>query len=357
MAIFESLRGARRVSVRKWHQVLGELRSMVLAIPGGRGLFSVLQTGFRHSDRYRIRIDADIRAQLDDFEYLASKLAERPTRLSEIIPDRLAAIGTVDASGRGMGGVWFTRDHSPVVWRSRFPPDIVDRLVSYDNPQGDLTNSDFEQVGVVAHQDVLAQSFDVREATVGVLNDNTPAVSRSKKGSITTRNAAAYLLRMSSLHQRHHRYLAQYGHIPGPANQMADDASRLWDLTDPAFLLHFEQTYPQPQPWQLCPLRSEMHSALISALHKKRAEPQSFLNEPRHATTRGIYGRTFAWSSPSTRSSMTSQIPSITSWSSPSDTATDVLPKTDTPSELGQWKTSYVPWARRWPDWGPKTTV
>jgi hypothetical protein len=33
----------RRSSVKKWEKLLGELRSMVLAIPGGRGLFSVLQ--------------------------------------------------------------------------------------------------------------------------------------------------------------------------------------------------------------------------------------------------------------------------------------------------------------------------
>jgi hypothetical protein len=35
--------GQRRVSVNKWGKLLRELISMVLAIPGGRGLFSVLQ--------------------------------------------------------------------------------------------------------------------------------------------------------------------------------------------------------------------------------------------------------------------------------------------------------------------------
>jgi hypothetical protein len=32
----------KRVSTNKWHKTLGELRSMVVAIPGGRGLFSIL---------------------------------------------------------------------------------------------------------------------------------------------------------------------------------------------------------------------------------------------------------------------------------------------------------------------------
>jgi len=246
---------------------------MVLAIPGGRGLFSILQTGFRYSDRHRICIDSHLRAQLDDFELLSQDLSNRPTRLAEIIPDALAAIGPVDASGQGMGGVWFTVDHQPIVWRARFPPDIQSRLVSFDNPTGDLTNSDFELAGVVAHQDILAQHFDVRDCTIGILNDNTPAISRSKRQSITTRDAAAYLLRTSSLHQRHFRYNATFDHIAGKANPMADDASRLFKLSNHAFLSHFNQHYPQPLPWMLCPLRPAMHSALISALRLTRVDP------------------------------------------------------------------------------------
>ena len=172
---------------------------MVLAIPGGRGLFSILQTGFRFSDCSRVRIDAAMRAQLDDFECLTTDIGSRPTRLAEIVPDAVTGLGSVDAAGAGMGGVWFTPHGVPLVWRARFPADIQQRLVSWTNPTGDLTNSDFELASVVTHQDVLAQAYDVREATVAVLNDNTPAVSRSKKGSITSRDAAAYLLRLSSL--------------------------------------------------------------------------------------------------------------------------------------------------------------
>jgi hypothetical protein len=40
---------------------------------------------------------------------------------------------------------------------------------------------------------------------------------------------------------------------------MADDASRLFSLSDRAFLAHFTQTYPQPQPWQLCHLPPAMN--------------------------------------------------------------------------------------------------
>jgi hypothetical protein len=37
----------RRVSLQKWHKILGELRPMSLAIPGARGLFSHLQAALQ----------------------------------------------------------------------------------------------------------------------------------------------------------------------------------------------------------------------------------------------------------------------------------------------------------------------
>jgi len=39
-------RECSRISTRHWHQLLGELRSMTLALPGSRGLFSTLQEAF-----------------------------------------------------------------------------------------------------------------------------------------------------------------------------------------------------------------------------------------------------------------------------------------------------------------------
>ena len=56
LEILEGLLARHRVSVKDWHKALGELRSMILAIPGGRGFFSTLQTGFSQSDKNRIRI-------------------------------------------------------------------------------------------------------------------------------------------------------------------------------------------------------------------------------------------------------------------------------------------------------------
>jgi hypothetical protein len=53
LALFHELRDRKRVSVKRWQIFLGELRSMVLAIPGGKGLFSTLQHGFHYTDKGR----------------------------------------------------------------------------------------------------------------------------------------------------------------------------------------------------------------------------------------------------------------------------------------------------------------
>ena len=359
LEILEGLLARHRVSVKDWHKALGELRSMILAIPGGRGFFSTLQTGFSQSDKNRIRIKAPMRDAISDLHYLALDIGSRPTRLGEVVPDLPVAIGTADASGAGMGGTWLSADPAfhPLVWRERFPPEVQSELVSTTNPHGRITNSDLELAGQIAHLDVLNQHNDCRERTVSTLTDNISARSWQRKGSTTTLGPAAYLLRLQALHQRHHRYLNLPDYIPGPANAMADDASRLWHLTDAAFLHHLNSTYPQNRPWKLCPLRPEMNSALISALQCKRSEPAQFLHAPDPRITPGFDGAIIAksWKS----------IPCSTKWSTPSRSskslphvgAREKLHPSVTLSDLAQWKAPFVPSARRWPAWGPRTAA
>jgi hypothetical protein len=170
-----------------------------------------------------------------------------------LVPNSPSGIGTVlDSAKPGMGGIWFVDGSPPLLWRACFPSSIQARLVTDRTPQGGLTMSDFELTGVIAHQDVLVQLINACERTFIVLNENSPTVSRATKGSITSRHAAAYLLCLSSLHQRHHhQYHLHYDHIAGLANMMADDASCLWHLSDSQLLAYFNQTYPESQPWQL----------------------------------------------------------------------------------------------------------
>jgi hypothetical protein len=359
--ILDSLpRTKHRIALKKWHQIVGELRSMSLAVPGLRGCFSLLQEAFRHQDKHRIRLTTELHDFLDDMRYFVQDLAARPTRLYELVPEsNPSVVGACDAAKSGMGGVFFaptiTGPPQPYLWREPFPASIQSQVVSFSNPHGKVTNSDLELAGTTAHLDVVSHTVDVRERTLYTLTDNTPALAWQQKGSTTTTKAPAYLLRLQALHQRFHRYHPRFSHIPGKSNVMADDCSRLWHLSDVDLLAHFNREYPQDRSWQLCPLRANMTSSLISALHTTRSDPASVLSMPVQVTAIGNSGPSFAPKSMLTHSLRKSMTQSDSSNSLPFVPEMDACPKAVDLSGLLPWTKPFVPLARRSPTWGPVT--
>jgi hypothetical protein len=352
----------KRISLRKWQQSLGEIQSMVLALPSGRGLFSSLYTGFSQpsaTSANRIRLSRPIHDALLDLQHLSATLSSRPTRFAEVLDTPPVAYGTADACAQGMGGIWFSASptSSPVVWRSPFLPDIQQALISDQNPTGSITNSDLELAAQIAHQDILLHYFECREKTISTFTDNVSTRAWHRKGSTTTLGPAAYLLRVLSLHQRFYRYRASIDFVPGKRNSMADDASCLWTLSDPALLAHFNSRYPQEKPWQLLTLRPAMLSTLITSLHCKRSKPASFLHAPNLVQIHGPSGVPFAAPSPWTPCSSVYPIHFTSSKSLPTGTELASLRPITSPSELAQWRQPSAPLARPWPAWGPWTLV
>ena len=359
----------RRASVQEWHQLLGELRSMSLAIPGSRGCFSFLQHALRPGAK-RITITQQIRDQLLDFLHLAQDVSNRPTHIAEVVPTPPTYIGAMDAAKSGMGGVWFPpgppspnaiqplKTHSlasPILWRTPFPDYIQQLLVSERNPKGTITNSDLELAGTIAHDDVLANSTSVAHLGTCGLTDNTPTMYWRGKGSTTTTGPAAYLLQVSSLHQRHYRYKPEFHHISGPSNAMADDCSRKWNLSDDELLTYFNSTYPQTSSWQLRRLRPEMNSVLISALLRRRSEPASYLPVIAKHKRHGTPGVRFA--NPLMRTQNFPRWPTLSHSSKPLAFAGEMAesPPAASRTELDQWRTPFALSARGFPAWGPRT--
>ena len=156
-------------------------------------------------------------------------------------------VGASDACQRGMGGVWFSAD-APILWRTPFLTHIQRQMVTFENPHGALSISDLELCAMIAHKDVLANAFPIAEKTLWMATDNRAALAWSSKGSATSGAARSYLLRFNALHQRTYRYVAVHDHIAGRANVMADDASRLWELSDDALLTHFNTSIRRHLP-------------------------------------------------------------------------------------------------------------
>jgi hypothetical protein len=360
----------KRMSVKAWHKILGELRSMSLALPGSRGLFSQLQEALVHQKQKRLRLSRGVHDALDDFRWLAANIANRPTRLAELVATPPAVHGTADASGKGMGGVAFPpsqeftspdsggSNDAPILWRARFPADITSNLVSWSNPTGTITNSDLELAGTIIEHEAIVQNWDVRERTVRVCTDNTPTEAWQRKGSVTTTAAPAYLLRLQSIHQRFHRYRPDTIYLPGPLNVMSDDCSRLWHLSDSQLLAHFNATYPQTSSWRLWHPTPGMLSAVMSALRKTRCEPASFLVAPTQLTKRLEFGPPSVKELASThgyKGMPNAPTQSSSSKSLPIDTEQGALLPKVTRFDLEQWKTPSALWAKRLRHWGPRT--
>jgi hypothetical protein len=124
------------------------------------------------------------------------------------------------------------------------------------------------------HKHALVQLApdSVAERTAWLAGDNLASLARATKGSATASTARAYLLRLNALHQRRFRYVPQHAYIAGTANVMTeDDASRCWDLSDPAFLTYFNSTYPQTTSWTLLFLDPAILSAVTGALSRQRS--------------------------------------------------------------------------------------
>jgi hypothetical protein len=114
--------------------------------------------------------------------------------------------------------------------------------------------------------------------------------------------------------------------------------------------------FPQPLPWIGCHPRPEMISSAITALYKKRSNPESFPPAPRKPPLRGNCGWVSAQHTTSIHGSQMSQTPSHTSRYSDNVTGkADSRPAT-TPSELTQLLTPCEWWDRPTSNWGPGTS-
>ena len=71
-------RSQKRIGVDKWHQVLGELRSMVLALPGSRGLFSQMKESLCHVNGKMVTLYKGVHEALEEFSLASRGCVQAP---------------------------------------------------------------------------------------------------------------------------------------------------------------------------------------------------------------------------------------------------------------------------------------
>ena len=264
----------KQASRQEWQQLLGELCSMQLALPGSAGCFSFLQEALGANNQW-VKITEPVKDQLCDFKWNASSLSSQPTHLAEVVPTpHLFWCYGRRKRRHGRGSLAATNSHK--AQESHTLASALSQMLTITAGCKSVTNSNLELSGVIAHDDILVNALpSITHISTCTFSDNTPAVAWKTKGSTSTTGPAT--LQTAALHKRHYQYQNDLQYLPGPINVIVDDCSHLWKLTDSQLLSYFNSTYPQAVTWKLHHLRPEMLSVMISNLQTKRLPPASFL--------------------------------------------------------------------------------
>ncbi len=352
----------QRTSRRRWHRLLGELRSMAMALHSTKYLFSILQHVLVDQHGPRIRINNLVRQSLRDWLAIANDVAAHPVPLSQLVPAAPTFIGATDASKAGMGGFWIpTYSESPpslapFIWRAHFPPAVQAALVSFTNPGGALSNSDLELAALVTGANMVTPR-PTGEAPARLLCavDNTPTLAWSQRGSTSSLTAPAFLLRSLAQSARQSNFTLSAVYTPGASNSLADLCSRSFHLNDRDFLHAVQQQFPIQPSWTLAQPSSELLSHMNSSLFKQMPPWESVPHVPRPLTPPGLSGKKSVPPSTKMPTYTTPPIPSPSYVSSPDATALVSWLPAGLQSALARWKMPFVPLGRRWPHWDAMT--
>lgn len=218
------------VSLNKYQKLAGKLQHASFGLPGGPGLFSPIDVAMKGEPTI-ITLSPALRTCLMDWRYFIKFMGKNPTLVLQLTKQFPNYIGFSDACRLGAGGV-LSRGSSilyPVVWQVKWPPDIINRLVSQQNPQGDLTINNLELAGMVLNWWLAFEGtgIQLKNRHIATFCDNASAVSWAYKLRTSTSPTAGKLLRMLGI-RIHACKLSTITplSIPGADNKMADVSSR-----------------------------------------------------------------------------------------------------------------------------------
>jgi hypothetical protein len=345
-----------RVSRRKWQQLLGELRSMALAISGAKYNFSLLQQALVQQRGPRIRLTALIRLALNDWKHLLLQLSH-PLPLHSLVPQQPTILAGCDASLHGIGGwLWQpSHPHTVYLWRHPFPSNIQRQVVSSNNPSGSVNNSELELAGIVLSAHLASALSQHPHPTIWCACDNMAAVAWANNGSTSSNAPSAFVLRTLGQLSQERRFTLSAFYLSGATNSIADYLSRCfstpWHELIPMAL---PQLPPQTSLEIVHPTSESLWQVTLSLL--KQTCPEAYHQETRPGNTpTGESGTHFAPPCDKILSSISVLTPSRSCNSLQDAIAQAKWLPTEVESRLKQWQEPFVPWGRRWPHWDSLT--
>ena len=288
--ILEQLRTFKKYKfcpLNAFQKLAGRLQHASFALPGGYGLFSEMQKALVGSPKYVTITDA-LRECFRDFSTIIKQVAKIPTHVLQLVHIYPDFLGYNDACKLGAGGVWFgiTEDIGYIVWRVKWPDDIANNLVTWDNPTGKYTMNDLELAGVVLEWLVLECLVpDLIFKAAGMNCDNTTSTAWATKFRTAKSAAAAKLLRLLAfrMYMRKAAPAMTIG-VAGIENDMADVASRSFKdggafIKHMPLLTYFQKNFPLPQgkSWKEFHVPSDLLSRVISCVRGEALPMASLL--------------------------------------------------------------------------------
>ena len=287
---------------KRFQSLVGKCQHAAFGIPGGSALITPLYSCMKAAERgknkhVQIHPGTPQAEALADLKTNFKVMGRKPVRCIQLVPGDPHYIGFCDACKYGAGGVWLSGTNmlKPIVWRMKWPKEVVDRF----GPQG-ITINDLEMAGMLLAHMILAQVVDVKECRTACWCDNTSTVSwtakfSSKKSTVGQQLTRALALFMISQEASPITPLS----IPGVDNKMADLPSRSFhkggpgnfDLDDSEFLTMFNSDFPLTQnaSWLMLGLKTKLSSLVCTLLLSKPVPAGSWLRPTKSGC---VIGRT-----------------------------------------------------------------
>jgi hypothetical protein len=186
-------------------------------------------------------------------------------------------------------------------------------------------------------------------------SDNVPTVSWLQKGSNSSSTASSFLIHQLTRYRRQRPFTFTSIFTSGDSNQIADCCSRLFHLSDSAFLDYMNTHHPVQPCWNLATPTDNVTSSMICALLNRLQPLQSLHPEQDLRTQHGTFGAPSVKISTLTPSSHSSMTPYLCYKSLRTNIGMVPWLPAGLLSALAQWKGPFVPWGRRSPHWAVPT--
>lgn len=192
------------IATKELESIHGKLQFASIGIPMGKSILGLVDTivaGANRHNKSKIKVTEVLKDYCRNWRALLYLMQSRPSHVKELVRNPKPAYqGLVDAAGWGVGGVWFSgfKLIPPIVWYFEWPEHIRNNLCTDNNPEGPITISDLELLGIFMHWLTLEKVIGkdkLEKESLAIWCDNISAVAWVHKFRNSKSNVATNILR------------------------------------------------------------------------------------------------------------------------------------------------------------------